>query len=54
MEVTDYPKSSSYELPHTTVVGQLQDLTLNGKVLSAINDYSYPHCLKKYGPLNFS
>jgi hypothetical protein len=45
---------SPYEPPHVTVVGQLHELTQHGKVFSTTNDYSYPHCLHMYGPLNFS
>jgi hypothetical protein len=47
--------SVSYEAPKVTVVGSLHELTLNGKVFSPTNDYSYPAIVTEtFGPLNFS
>jgi hypothetical protein len=47
--------SASYESPSVTVVGNVHELTLNGKTFSPTNDYSYPTIVTStFGPLNFS
>jgi hypothetical protein len=45
----------SYESPSITVVGNVHEVTQNGKTFSKTNDYSYPAVITDtYGPLNFS
>ena len=47
--------SSSYESPSITVIGNVHEVTKNGKVFTTTNDYSYPAVIaNNFPPLNFS
>jgi hypothetical protein len=47
--------TAPYESPKVTIVGTLQELTLNGKTFSPTNDFTYPTIVTStFGPLNFS
>jgi len=47
--------TTSYEAPSVTVVGNVHEVTLNGKVFAPTNDYSYPTIVTStFGHLNFS
>jgi hypothetical protein len=47
--------TASYEAPRVTVVGNVHQVTLNGKVFAPTNDFSYPTIVtSQFGHLNFS
>lgn len=47
--------TGAYESPSITVIGNVHEVTKNGKTFSKTNDYSYPAIITEtYGPLNFS
>jgi hypothetical protein len=47
--------TTSYEAPSVTVIGNVHEVTLNGKVFAPTNDYSYPTIVTStFGHLNFS
>ena len=54
MESTE-TAAGSYESPSITVIGNVHEVTQNGKVFSPTNDYHYPAIVTStFGPLNFS
>jgi hypothetical protein len=44
-----------YESPRVTIVGTLDELTLNGKTFAPTNDFTFPTTVTNtFSPLNFS